>query len=64
MGGDVMQNRECKCCGFAGAGLGDPDHVTAGESDGNSLRLNRRGRGVFLFCKRTFDRLGEAKILK
>ena len=64
MRGDVMQNRQCKCCGFAGAGLGDPDHVTAGESDRNSLRLNWGRGGVFLFCKRTFDRLGEAKILK
>lgn len=35
---DVNQHRPNKGCGFTTAGLGYPNHVTSGQSDGNTLR--------------------------
>ena len=60
----MMQDRHRERCGFAGAGLRNPDHVAARQNGGNGLRLNRRGRGVFLFGERARDRFGKAEIMK
>src|SRR2546425_9818998 len=61
VGEEVMQDRQRKRRGLAGAGLRDPDHVAARQHDRNCLRLNWRGRDVFLFGERARDRFGEAR---
>jgi hypothetical protein len=60
----MMQDRQRERRGLAGAGLRNPDHVAARQNGGNGLRLNRRGRGVFLFRERARDRFGKAEIMK
>ena len=59
-----MQDRHRERRGFAGAGLRNPDHVAARQNDRNGLRLNRRGRDIFLFSERACDRFAKAEIMK
>ena len=61
---DAMQDRKRKGRGLAGAGLRNADDVTAGEREGNGLGLDRGGREIIFFFKRTRDGIGEAEILK
>ena len=60
----AVQDGEGKGGGLAGAGLGDADHVTASEREGNGLSLDGGGREVVLFFEGTRDGIGEAEILK
>src|SRR6266446_9065306 len=60
----AVQDRKREGCGLAGAGLGNADDVTAGESEGNGLGLDGGGRVVILVLERTRDGIGEAEILK
>ena len=39
------ENRKREGSGFSGAGLGGADKIFAGENDGESAELNRRGLG-------------------
>ena len=61
---NAVQDRQRESRGLAGTGLGDADHVTAGECEGNGLSLDGRGRQIILFLERTRDGIGEAEILK
>src|SRR5262245_36736404 len=61
---EMMQDRHREGRGLAGAGLRNSDHVGARQNDGNGLRLNRRGRGVFFICERAPDRFAKAEIMK
>ena len=60
----AVQDRQREGGGLAGAGLGDAEHVAAGQCDGDGLGLDGRGREVILFFERTRDGIGEAEILK
>ena len=60
----AMQDRQREGRGLAGACLGDADDVAAGESEGNGLGLDGRGREIIFFLERTRDWIGEAEILK
>ena len=42
---EQRQNRKRERSGFAGAGLGGADKIFAGENEGKSAELNRRGLG-------------------
>jgi len=55
----MVQNRERECGGFTSAGLREPQKVTAFQQVGNSPGLNRRGRGVTLFCESLLNWLGK-----
>ena len=56
-----MEDRQRKSRRFAGAGLGDAQHVAALEQLGNSLSLNWRRRRVIPCDKRKVDRIGQAE---
>ena len=60
----AVQDRQREGCGLAGAGLGDADDVTSGESEGDGLGLDGRGRQIIFFLERTRDWIGKAEILK
>ncbi len=47
-GCQALQQRECEAGGLAGAGLRGSEQVTAGEDDGDGLRLDGGGFGVAL----------------
>ena len=64
VGRKPMERGQRKGCGFAGAGLGDTQDVTALEQRRNGLALDRGGIGIALGFKRTEQRLGEAKVGK
>ena len=59
-----MQDRKRKSSGLAGAGLGDADDVTAGESERNGLSLDGGGGEVVFLGEGTGDGIGEAEIRK
>src|SRR4051812_5495275 len=59
-----MQDGEREGRGFAGSGLGNADDVTAGDSEGDGLRLDRRRRVIILFLESTRNGFGKAEILK
>jgi hypothetical protein len=42
---EQRQNRQSEGGGFSGAGLGGADKIFAGENEGKSAELNRRGLG-------------------
>ncbi len=60
----TVQDRQRKGCSLARAGLGDADHVAAGQGNGDGLSLDRGGRDVIFFLKCTRDWIGKAEILK
>ena len=57
IGGELMQDRQRKGRGLAGAGLGDSDNIATRHDGRNSLRLDRGRREVFFFGKGTRDRV-------
>ncbi len=59
-----MQNRQREGSGLASAGLGDADHVLAGQRDRDGLGLDGGWGDVVFFLEGTPDWLGEAEVLK
>jgi hypothetical protein len=45
-----LEDRQREAGGLAGAGLRGAEKVSAGENDGNGLRLDRGGNGVTLLA--------------
>ena len=56
--GQPLQNRQQEGSGLAGAGLRQPQYVAPFEHDGDSLMLNRGGRGV----ASRFDARADARV--
>jgi hypothetical protein len=56
-----LQQRQGEGSGLAGAGLGEPEQVTSFQQQGNRLRLDRGGMGIFLGRKGLEKRVGKAK---
>ncbi len=56
-----MENGQREGRRLAGAGLGDAQHVAAGEKFGDGPRLDRRRGDVVSVDQRTLDRLGQAE---
>ena len=63
-GVDKRQNGQRECCGFAGAGLGQAEHIMPIEEHGYGLGLDG-GRGFKPHIFYCFDyRLGKAQRIK
>ena len=63
-GGKLLQDRQREGGGFAGAGLGDPDHVAARHDDRDGLYLDRGRNGVFFFGDCSRNRVVEAEAVE
>ena len=61
---EAVQDRQREGGGLAGAGLGDADHVAAGEGERDGLGLDGGGRVVIFFLECTRNGFGKAEILK
>ena len=59
--GKVLEDWQAERGGLAGAGLGDAEHVFAGEELGNCLHLDRRRGFVLEGSEATKQRLGDAE---
>jgi hypothetical protein len=59
-----MQDRQRECRGLPVSGLGDPDHVAAGQDGRYGLNLDRGWSEILLVRKRSRDCVAKFKILK
>ena len=60
----VIQDRQRKGCGLAGAGLRNADDIAALRGNRNGLSLDRSGGDVFFIRESAGDRLCEAEFVK
>jgi hypothetical protein len=62
IGREVVQDGEREGRGLTSSCLGDPDHVSSQQSNGNGSELDWCRSEVFLFGQGTNDRFGQAEI--
>jgi hypothetical protein len=62
--GEPLQDRQRESGGLAGAGLGDPQQIPAGEKLRDCLRLDRRRHGIAFVLERASNGFDEGQVFK